>query len=109
MKPLTLILLVLMGVLVAKGAWAQSPFKRCPVPSTIDGVLPRLEMDITLGLVRLSDDWRKQLRGAANADSTACLAVENAMYDFVEEAARLRGELNTARDAIARLRQENEL
>ncbi len=94
-------------VLAAGDALAQTPFVRCPASSSVSNVLFKLEMDITLNLARLSDDLRKELRDAAHADIMACLAVENAMYDQVEEVVRLKDEILRIRDDVDRLKREN--
>jgi hypothetical protein len=101
--------LLAMAVLAAASATAQTPFTKCPVPSSVSNELPKLEMDIVLGLAKLSDEWRKQLRSAAHADTTACLAVENAMYDWVNEGVRLREEILRVREEINLLKHENAL
>lgn len=108
-KTLSAVMLTAVFASASNSALAQPSFKRCPAPSAVDGVVAALNMDVTLGLARVSDEWRKQLRSAAASDSAACFAVEGAMYDFVEEAARLRSEINKTRDEVSRLRGENEL
>ena len=109
MKTILSLSFAVVVVIAAGSASAQSAFKRCPAPSSVDGVVTLLNIDVTLGLARVSEVWRKQLRSAAVTDSDACFAVENAMYDFVEEATRLRGEITRIRDEVDRLRNENDL
>ena len=96
-------------VLTASEAVAQSPFVRCPASSSVSTVLFKLQMDITLNLAHLRDDLRKELRDAAHADTMACLAVEKAMYDQVDEAFKLRDEILRVRDEVDRLKRENAL
>lgn len=108
-KTVPLLSFAVVVAITAGSASAQPAFKRCPAPSSVDGVVAMLNMDVTLGLARVSEEWRKQLRSAAAADSAACFSVENSMYDFVEEATRLRGEVNRVREEADRLRNENDL
>ena len=86
--------LVLVAILVAGDAIAQTPLPRCPVESAVNSVISKLEIEIIFNQVYLSEEWRKKLKDAALADTMACLNEANAMLDMADENIRMREEID---------------
>jgi|CXWL01.1.fsa_nt_gi hypothetical protein len=94
--------LVLVAILVAGDAVAQTPLPRCPVESAVSSVISKLEIDIIFKQAYLSEEWQKKLKDAAHADTMACLQEANAMLDMADENIRMREEIDN-------LKRENAL
>jgi hypothetical protein len=105
MKP---ILFCVVAILVAGDAIAQTPLPRCPVESAVSSVISKLEIDIIVKQVYLSEEWLKKLKDAASADTMACLDEANAMLDLADENIQMREEIDNLKRENAHLKSRIE-
>lgn len=104
----SLIALVLAASLVAGDAVALTPLPRCPIESAVSSVLYKLELDITLKLAYLSEEWLTKLKDAAHDDAEACLRENNAMLELAEENIGMSKEIDNLKRENARLKSRIE-